>query len=516
MAQKKVTGPVVLLILDGVGSYKPYKGNAVALGNTPTLARLWDSTAHTLLFASAEYVGLPEGVKGNSEVGHTNIGAGRVVFQDLPRINKAIENGNFFESPILKNAVSFAKANNNTVHLMGNLSDGSVHSTIEHLRVLLQFFRDYAPDLNVYIHAFTDGRDAPPKSAPIYFKKVDSWINEYKVGRIASIVGRQYAMDRNFTWPRTQLAYDLLTKGKGTVVSGWEEAVKVSYEQGITDEFFKPFIIKDNGNIHTIKNKDVVIFFNYRPDRAVQLTKAFVEPTFMGFDRGEFLKDLFFITMTRYSKDLEGLTKVLFPPDDVRLPMGNLVSSAGMRQLRLAESQKYPHVTYFFNGGTNVLYPGEDRVKVPSPNVPTFDLKPEMSIYEVVSVFEERIKQGVYDFFVINFANGDMVGHSGNLVASMKAMEHVDRAVKKVANLVLAHNGLLCITADHGNVEEVINEKTGGIDTEHSIYPVPFMMLHRDVKHKWLPMGKLADVAPTLLYYLGIDPPSSYTGRVLV
>ncbi len=516
MATRKIKGPLVLLILDGVGSYKPYKGNAVALGNTPFLEKLWDSTPHTLLFASAEYVGLPIGVKGNSEVGHTNLGAGRVVYQDLPRINKAIENRSFFANPILKNAVSYAKAHTNTVHLLGCLSDGDVHASIDHFEAFLRFFRDFAPDLNVYIHAFTDGRDSPPKSAATYFQRLDSWIKEYKVGKLATIIGRQYAMDRNFTWERTRLAYDLLTLGKGTPVSSWEEAINISYNAGVTDEFFKPFVIKDNGKIHTIGDQDVVFFLNYRPDRAVQLTKAFVEPDFMGFEREKVLHDLFFVTMTRYSKDLEGLVKVLFPPNDVVAPMGELVSAAGMRQLRLAESQKYPHVTYFFNGGSNVLYPGEDRVKVPSPDVPTFDLKPEMSIYEVVDVFEQRINQNVYDFFVINFANGDMVGHTGNLKASMKAMEHVDKAVKRVAELVLAKDGLLCVTADHGNVEEVINEKTGGIDTEHSIYPVPFMLVSKDAKARWLQMGKLADVAPTLLYYLGIEPPAYYTGRVLV
>ena len=506
--------PLVLLILDGVGSFKPYKGNAVALADTPFLQHAWSAYPHTLLYASAEYVGLPANVKGNSEVGHTNIGAGRIVYQNLPRINKSIANGSFFSNKLLLDAINKALQGDKRIHLMGCLSDGDVHSSIYHLEAFLQLFSKYkSRGLNVFVHAFTDGRDSEPTSASRYFKMLDSWFKKYEIGQLATIIGRQSAMDRNNLWDRTKKAYNLLTSCKGQVVDSWQTALQISYKEGKTDEFLLPFVIKSDKDV-CIKDGDVVIFFNIRPDRAVQLTKAFVEPGFDSFVQEKRPKVSEFLTMVRYAKDLN--VKVLFPPNDVVMPLGQVISLTDRRQLRLAESQKYPHVTYFFNGGVNILYKGEDRIRIPSPDVPTFDLKPEMSIYEVTEVFKSKINQNLYDFYVINFANGDMVGHTGNLQAGIKAMEHVDKCTSEVVKYTLAHNGTVIITADHGNVEEMINLKTGEPDTEHSIYPVPFIVVRKDLKPMVLPMGKLADIAPTILYLMKIDIPSYFTGNVLI
>ena len=514
---RRIEGPIVLLILDGVGSYEPYKGNAVAWGNTPFLQRAWDLYPKTLLMASAEYVGLPAMVKGNSEVGHTNIGAGRVVLQDLPRIDKSIRDESFFDKPALKRALEHVQKTGGNVHVMGCLSEGRVHSSVSHLKAILEFFHRNVPKKTIYVHAFTDGRDSSPKSASIYFKDVEDFAKARGINfKWATVIGRLYAMDRNFTWTYTELAYDLLTKAKGTVVSSWQQALEDSYKNEKTDEFLMPYVIKNNDGLHVIKSGDVVINYNYRPDRAIQLTSAFVDDKFTGFERGQKLDDLLYVSMTLYSKKFKDKIVPIFEPSYVNLPLGQVIAFNGIRQLRLAESQKFPHVTYFFDGGTNILYPGEDRIKIPSPKVAHFDLKPEMSIYEVTKTFKEKMASGMYEFFVMNFANGDMVGHSGNLEASIKAMEHVDKATKMVAEEVLRRNGALIITADHGNVEEVINQKTGEIDTEHSIYPVPFIFVSKDTKPAWIKMGKLADIAPTILSLFGIDPPSDYTGRVLV
>ena len=514
----KIEGPIVLLILDGVGSYKPYKGNAVSLGNTPFLQQAWDLYPKTLLMASAEYVGLPPMVKGNSEVGHTNIGAGRLVLQDLPRIDKSIREGTFYSNQVLLDSLKHVQKTNGNIHIIGCLSEGRVHSSVSHLKALLEFYHQNIPDKEIYVHAFTDGRDSPPKSASVYFKDVEDFAKAQNIKfKWASVIGRLYAMDRNFTWRYTELAYNLLVYGKGTQVNSWQKALEISYKNNKTDEFLMPYIILDeNKQIHTIKDGDVVINYNFRQDRAIQITEAFVKPDFFGFDRGKKLQDLMYISMTRYSKEFVGLVHELFKPNYVHLPLGQVLAFNGKRQLRIAESQKYPHVTYFFDGGVNTLYPGEDRVEIPSPDLPRFDLKPEMSIYEVTRTFQQKLASGLYDFVVMNFANGDMVGHSGNLEASIKAMEHVDKCVQIVAKEVLRRNGALIITADHGNVEEVINQKTGGPDTEHSIYPVPFILVTKDARPQWLKMGRLADIAPTILALFGLEAPSEYTGRVLI
>jgi len=513
---RRVPGPVVLLILDGIASNEPYSGNAVAAAKTPFLESIWEAYPHGLLHASAEHVGLPVNVKGNSEVGHTNIGAGQVVYQYLPRINTAIEKGTFFANSALKEVVEKTKVRGKVLHILGCLSDGNVHTALPHFRAMLEFCAK-AGLRNVYIHAFTDGRDTEPKAASKYFEQLDAWFAQYQVGKLATIIGRQYGMDRNKTWARTQRAYDLLTNHEGTVVGNWSEALAKSYSMEITDEFLEPYVLKDadiekNG---FIKDGDGVVFLNFRPDRAIQLSQALVLSDFAGFERKKIPKNLTFVTMVRYEKDFPAV--VAYPPMDVKMPLGRVVSMAGMRQLRLTESQKFPHVTYFVNGGVNTVYPGEMRINIPSPDVPTFDLKPEMSIYEVTETFKKNLEYNVYDLFIMNFANGDMVGHSGVFDAGVKAVEHVDTCAAQVVKQVLARNGAVFITADHGNVDEMRNEMTGEIDTEHSIYPVPFIGVFKGAKNNYqFPLGSLQDIAPTVLDFLGLEVPPDMTGRVLI
>jgi len=513
---RRVPGPVVLLILDGIASNEPYDGNAVAAAKTPFLESLWDSYPHGLLHASAEHVGLPVNVKGNSEVGHTNIGAGQVVYQYLPRINAAIEKGAFFSNSALKEAVEKTKMQGTSLHLIGCLSDGNVHTSLDHFRAMLEFCSKNGLR-NVFIHAFTDGRDTEPKAASRYFEQLEAWIAQYKVGKLATIIGRQFGMDRNKTWPRTQRAYNLLISHEGTPVATWSEALAKSYSMELTDEFLEPYVLQDAEVKEKgfIKDGDGVVFMNIRPDRAIQLSQALVLEEFVGFDRIKQPKNLTYVTMVRYEKDFPSL--VAFPPQDVKMPLGRVVSMAGMRQLRLTESQKFPHVTYFINGGANTVYPGEMRINIPSPDVPTFDLKPEMSIYEVTDTFKKNLDYNVYDLFIMNFANGDMVGHSGVFEAGVKAVEHVDTCAAQVIKQVLARNGAVFVTADHGNVDEMTNETTGEIDTEHSIYPVPFIGVYKNAKNNYqFPLGSLQDIAPTVLDFLGLEVPSDMTGRVLI
>lgn len=514
---RRVPGPVVLLILDGIASNEPYDGNAVTAAKTPFLESLWDSYPHGLLHASAEHVGLPVNVKGNSEVGHSNIGAGQVVYQYLPRINTAIEKGVFYSNTAIKETIEKTKMRGTALHVLGCLSDGSVHSALNHFRAILEFCVK-AGQKTVFIHAFTDGRDSEPKAASRYFEQLDAWMQEFQVGKLATIVGRQYAMDRNKTWPRTQRAYDLLTSHEGTAVASWSEALAKSYSGEIHDEFLEPYVIQepDVKEKGFIKDGDGVVFLNFRPDRAIQLTQALtLDADFVGFERKRKPKDLAFTTMVRYQKELP--VSVAFPPQDVKMPLGRVVSMAGMRQLRLTESQKFPHVTYFLNGGANTVYPGEMRINIPSPDVPTFDLKPEMSIYEVTETFKKNLDYNIYDLFVMNFANGDMVGHSGVFDAGVKAVEHVDTCAAQVIKHVLAKNGAVLVTADHGNVDEMKNQMTGEIDTEHSIFPVPFVSVYKGAKNNYqFPLGSLQDIAPTVLDFLGLEPPPDMTGRVLI
>lgn len=507
--------PVVLLILDGVGSYKPYPGNAVAKANTPFLSQAWNTVPHGLLYASSTYVGLPENVKGNSEVGHTNIGAGRVVYQNLPRINKSIQEGLFDHNQALLELIRQAKTRQSALHLMGCLSDGNVHASINHLYQIIRLLKKNQIKNPVYIHAFTDGRDTPPQAAENYFTQLEAWIQELGLGSVASIIGRQLAMDRNKVWDRTKQAYDMLTSGIATVKKNWREVLQESYSQKRGDEHIKPYLItQSDGSRVTIKDNDLVFFYNFRPDRALQLTQALSLPSFADFQRAIYPKNLWMGTMASYGKNLP--VQVAYPPVNVAMSLGRIIATQGMRQLRIAESEKFPHVTYFFNGGTNLVFEAEDRINIPSPQVATYDLAPEMSIKEVVLTLEEKISQQTYDFIVVNFANGDMVGHTGNFEAAIKAMEYVDWATSRIVKEALGQGGVVVATADHGNIEEMINPRTNQIDTEHSIYPVPLMLFGTNYPVRPLETGQLADLAPTILALLGVNAPSDMTGRNLL
>ncbi|HVX93118.1 MAG TPA: 2,3-bisphosphoglycerate-independent phosphoglycerate mutase, partial [Candidatus Dojkabacteria bacterium] len=433
---------VMLIVLDGVGAAPLNAGNAVTLANPKNLTRLWNTFPHTYLLACGEAVGLPTGVKGNSEVGHMNIGAGKVVTQILPRINKSIANDSYGKNTTLWDSLKHAIKNNSNVHIMGCLSDGAVHSHINHFIATLQFFAQNNFGKQVFIHAFTDGRDTPPNSAKTYLQQMQDAIDKFGLGEIATVCGRSIAMDRTQRWDRTKQTYDLLVNGLGNKFNTWEEAIADSYNNKITDEFIKPAIIIKNNNIPTIKENDVVLFMNYRADRALQLSQALLDPGFKEFSVIKF-NNLYFASMDEYRKNFP--QHVLFPKEYLTLPLGKIISNSGLRQLRIAETEKFPHVTYFFNGGMSIKYQGEDRIEVPSPNVPTYDLKPEMSLLEVFEVLKYRINTNMYDFIVLNIANGDMVGHTGNLQASIKAVQILDYVTNELIRLFTAHDGVVLI-----------------------------------------------------------------------
>lgn len=503
---------VLLIIMDGLGAAPKSEGNAVVLAKPKNLSVFWNTYPRTYLLASSEAVGLPANTKGNSEVGHLNIGSGRVINQNLPRINKSIESGTFWRNPALWNVLKHAMKLNSNVHLMGCLSDGSVHSHINHIIATLEFFARNNFSGNVFIHVFTDGRDTPPDSSKKYLKQIQEAIDKLGLGQIATICGRSIAMDRTQNWDRTKKVYELLTAHSGRTFTSWSEAVDVSYREGFTDEFIPPSVIASSID-SKIKQNDSVIFMNFRSDRALQLSMAFADPGFKIFPRKE-LGSLFFASMVEYRKNFP--RNVLFPKEYINLPIGKVISSAGLRQLRIAETEKFPHVTYFFNGGTSIKYQGEDRIEVPSPNVSTYDLKPEMSAMEVLKILSYRISTDIYDFIVLNLANGDMVGHTGNLEASVKAVEVVDYCVAELVKKFTARGGTVLITADHGNVEEVINLKTKEIDTEHSVNPVPFIIIDKGIPARMLPYGALKDISPTILTLMGIPIPAEMTGRSLI
>lgn len=503
---------VMLIVMDGIGSAPKQRGNAVALASPRNLSLMWGTYPRTYLLAGSEAVGLPIGVKGNSEVGHLNLGAGRVINQNLPRINKNIEKGFFITNNTLWEALKHAIKYKSKIHLMGCLSDGGVHSHVDHFKATIDFFAQNNCQNEIIVHAFTDGRDSPPNSAKKYLGDLGMHLNNLGCGRFGTVVGRYLAMDRNFTWTRTKEAYDTLTSGIGSVYNTWEEAIDSAYKAGKTDEFIPPSIIgKPEQSI--IKENDVVFFLNFRADRALQLTKCFEDPTFSLFPVKKF-SNLFFMSMVEYQKGIP--KKVVFPKEYINMPIGKVISEFGLRQLRLAESEKFPHVTYFFNGGLSVKYRGEDRIEVQSPRVSTYDEKPEMSAMEVLRIAHEKIKSDVYDFILVNLANGDMVGHTGNIDASIKAVNTVDYVVNDLVKRFIAFGGTVVITSDHGNVEEVINLKTGEIDTEHSINPVPFMIADPNLTAKMLRYGALKDVAPTILDIMQIPIPEEMTGRSLL
>ena len=491
--------------MDGFGMGTPGPGNAVALANTPVLDRLFAENAHTTLSASGLDVGLPAGQMGNSEVGHTNIGGGRVVFQDLPRISRAIETGEFFKNPAYNKAMDDCLAKGSSLHLYGLLSNGGVHSTVEHLWALLQMAKDKGLT-RVYIHAFLDGRDVSPTSGKGFVAECVEKCRELGIGKIATVMGRYYAMDSDKRWERLQMAYDAMVYGEGVQNPDPVAAVAESYENGVTDEFVEPVVCDSEG---TISNNDSIIFFNYRPDRAREITRAMVDPEFDGFPR-EFFPTTY-VCNTEYDASMPNVL-VAWPRIAVKNGLGEYLSSLGMTQLRIAETEKYAHVTFFFNGGVETQYPGEDRVLVASPKVATYDLQPEMSAYEVCDKCVERIKSGAYDVVILNFANCDMVGHTGVLPAAIKAVETVDECVGRVVDATLEMGGIAMITADHGNAE-VMLQPDGSPMTAHTTNRVPFILCGAGTE---LREGRLADIAPTILDVMGLACPPEMDGKTLI
>lgn len=504
--------PVMLMILDGFGLSKKVEGNAVAEAKKPNIDKIFTKYPKTTLGASGLSVGLPDGQMGNSEVGHTNIGAGRVVYQALTKITKAISDGDFFEIPEFNEAVKNVKENNSTLHLVGLLSPGGVHSHMNHLKGLIQLAKKKGVE-KVYVHAFLDGRDVPPASAKTFVKEIEDYMAEVGVGKIASVSGRYYAMDRDNRWNRVELAYNAIALGKGETADSAEAAVDQSYANKKTDEFVLPtVIVKDGKPLTTVEDNDSVIFFNFRPDRARELTRALNESDFDGFKREA--HKLYFVSMTEYDETFKDV-HVAFKPETIKNTLGEYVSSLGKNQLRIAETEKYAHVTFFFNGGVEEPYKNEDRALVPSPKVATYDLKPEMSAYEVTDELLKRIDSDKYDMIILNFANPDMVGHTGILGAAEKAIEAVDECVGKVVDKIIEKDGTVFITADHGNAEQMVDYKTEKPMTAHTTNPVPFVYVSNH-SSELREGGVLADIAPTMLHEMGLKVPSEMTGKSLL
>ena len=497
--------PTTLIIMDGFGLANASGDNAVSLAQTPVLDRLFREYANTTLSASGLDVGLPDGQMGNSEVGHTNIGGGRVVFQDLPRISRAIDDGSFFKNEAYNKAMDNCLKNGSSLHLYGLLSDGGVHSHIQHLFALLQMAKDKGLE-KVYVHCFLDGRDVSPTSGKSFVQELCDKCAEIGVGKIATVMGRYYAMDRDKRWERVQMAYDAMVYGEGIHNADPVDAVAKSYANGVTDEFVEPVVCDSEG---TIGDNDSVIFFNFRPDRAREITRAIVDPEFDGFQR-EFFPTTY-VCNTEYDASMPNVL-VAWPRVAVKNGLGEYLRSMGMTQLRIAETEKYAHVTFFFNGGVEKQYPGEDRVLVPSPKVATYDLQPEMSAFEVCDKCVERIESGAYDVIILNFANCDMVGHTGVLEAAVKAVETVDTCVGKVVEATLKMGGIAMITADHGNAEDM-KQEDGSPMTAHTTNPVPFILCGAGSE---LRTGRLADIAPTILDVLGLACPPEMDGRTLI
>ncbi len=513
----KQTKPTLLLILDGWGCAEKGPGNAVCMAGTPTLDRLRETYPSTMLACSGRAVGLPDGFMGNSEVGHMNIGAGRVIYQDMTRIDVAIEDGGFFENPALVQAAR-AAGKNGRLHLMGLVSDGGVHSHERHIFALLELAKRHGVS-DVLVHAFLDGRDTPPSSGAGYVRNLVEKTRELGVGRVASVMGRYWAMDRDKRWERNELAYDALTQGQGQMVTDPVKAIEEAYAAGETDEFVKPRLVADaNGApIGTLRDGDAVIFFNFRADRARQITRALFDPDFKGFARKAWPRLASLTTMTEY--DAEFPLPVAFPPQSVDKSLGQVVAEAGLKQLRIAETEKYAHVTYFLSCGREEPFPGEERILVPSPReVATYDLKPEMSARPVTEKLLAAWRG--YDLTVCNLANLDMVGHTGVIPAVMEAAKVVDDCVARIAEDVLSVGGRLFITADHGNAEEMLDDK-GGSQTAHSKNPVPFVHVEAGAeltadKVALRAGGILGDIAPTLLACMGLPVPGQMTGKPLV
>ena len=500
--------PVALIIMDGFGYNPDTYGNAIAAAKKPNLDKYMQTCPHNIIGASGLDVGLPDGQMGNSEVGHTNIGAGRIVYQMLVKISKDIKDGTFEKNTAILNAMQNCKDKNSSLHLMGLLSPGGVHSHMEHLFGIVEMAKKNGLD-KVYIHAFLDGRDVPPSSAAEYMEQTVEELNKIGIGKIATISGRFYAMDRDNAWDRVEKAYSALVYGEGVKESDPVQAVKNSYANEITDEFMLPTVIEGGAKIQP---DDSIIFFNFRPDRARQITRSFVDPEFTGFERKNGFFPVHFVCMAQYDATMPNVS-VAYPPEQLVMTMGEYLSKLGKTQLRIAETQKYAHVTFFFNGGEEKQFEGEDRILIKSPDVPTFDLKPEMSAYEVCDAVCEAIDSDKYDVIILNYANCDMVGHTGIFDAAVKAVEATDTCVGRMVEKILAKGGAALITADHGNADKMM-EPDGSPFTAHTTNPVPLLAV--GVEGEIISGGVLADLAPTMLDIMGVPQPEEMTGKSLL
>ncbi|RJQ32177.1 MAG: 2,3-bisphosphoglycerate-independent phosphoglycerate mutase [Actinobacteria bacterium] len=508
--------PLTLVILDGWGASDSKQGNAILAANTPNYDELLKTYPNTLIGAAGADVGLPAGQMGNSEVGHLNIGAGRIVLQDLTRIDEAIENGTFYENPFLLEAIENVKIKKSNLHFMGLVSDGGVHSQLNHLYALLELAK--SKGINPCVHAFLDGRDVAPQSARIFLSQLEDKMAGLGTGRIATVSGRYYAMDRDNRWERVEKAYRALVDGQGEVADNAGEAVEIAYSRAENDEFVKPTVIEARGERRDrIKEHDSIIFFNFRPDRARELTRAFIDPDFKGFDRGSHPPHVFFVSMTQYDATFD--IPIAFPQRHLKNILADVLAKNGLKQLRIAETEKYAHVTFFFNGGEEDKRPGEDRILIPSPKVATYDLMPEMSAHKVTDKVVGEVNGDKYDVIILNYANPDMVGHTGFFDAAVKAIETIDECVGSVVGAVKEKGGAVLITADHGNAEAMV-DIGGGPQTAHTTDKVPFIYITNHVEaRRAVPLrndGILADIAPTMLDILGIEKPDEMTGRSLI
>lgn len=505
-----------LIILDGFGCRENADGNAIRADGVKHIRELWNAYPHTQIEASGNAVGLPAGQMGNSEVGHLNIGAGRVVYQELTRITKSIEDGDFFSNEAFLGAVENCKKHNSALHLYGLCSDGGVHSHLTHLYALVKLARENGLK-NVFIHCFMDGRDVPPESGKGYIHALQNELKALGCGKIATVMGRYYAMDRDNRFERVEKAYAALVYGEGVQAEDPEAAMQASYDAGVTDEFVVPVVITENGApVGTVRANDSVIFFNFRPDRAREITRAFILPEFDGFDRKKGFFPLHYVCMTQYDKTFGARVHVAFKPERLSNTFGVYISSMNKTQLRIAETEKYAHVTFFFNGGVEAPNPGEDRVLIPSPKVATYDLKPEMSAYEVTAEAVKRIESGKYDVMILNFANPDMVGHTGVMEAAVKAVHAVDECAAEVVSAILKAGGRAIVTADHGNCEQMVGPD-GEPFTAHTTNPVPLIIVDDMRKEAKLRAGgRLCDLAPTLLALMGLPVPEEMSGRSLL
>jgi len=506
--------PVALIILDGWGLREEKENNAIAAASTPVWDRLWNEGAHTALETSGSSVGLPSGQMGNSEVGHLNLGSGRVVYQEFTRVSRSVRTGSFFSNATLTGAVDIAVDNESAVHILGLLSPGGVHSHEEHIHAMARLAAERGAK-KIFVHAFLDGRDMPPKSAMASLQAMDEVLAEIGTGRIASIIGRYFAMDRDHHWERIQKAYDLITQGKAEyVAASAAKGLEMAYERGETDEFVEATAIVPAGEERvSVRDGDVVINMNYRSDRARQITRPFIEKGFDAFHR-EVAPDLgIFVSLTEYNQEWD--IPVAFPAERLENVFGEYISKLGLRQLRLAETEKYAHVTFFFNGGQEQPFEGEDRILVPSPDVATYDLKPEMSAPEVTDHLVQAIEDGKYDAIIVNYANGDMVGHTGKFAAAVQAVETLDECLGRVMRAIHKVGGAMLITADHGNCEKMLDEITGQPFTAHTTNPVP-LIYAGDRSARFSEGGSLCDVAPTLLKIMGLPQPAEMTGHSLI